>query len=132
MGDIEPPPHLTSRPSTQALAYLNDIYLFSNDAQVLSKTTQFLADKQHIIKLNEKKCKLISFDDIRQDDFKMPGTMAGGKEKRAEFLEGRIRKEWQRWASPRIFHVNTHSFYYGSAFNKIYDIYREACASMTL
>lgn len=76
MGDIDPPPAappppplLTSRPSTQALAYLDDIYLFSNDAQVLSKTTQFLADKQHIIKLNEKKCKLISFDDIRQDDF---------------------------------------------------------------
>ncbi|AAW44842.1 hypothetical protein CNG04710 [Cryptococcus deneoformans JEC21] len=80
-------------PSTQALAYLDDIYLFSNDSQVLSKTTQFLADKQHIIKLNEKKCKLISFDEIRQDGFKMLGTMVGGKEKRAEFLEGRIRKE---------------------------------------
>ncbi|EAL19915.1 hypothetical protein CNBG0010 [Cryptococcus deneoformans B-3501A] len=80
-------------PSTQALAYLDDIYLFSNDSQVLSKTTQFLADKQHIIKLNEKKCKLISFDEIRQDGFKMLGTMVGGKEKRAEFLEGKIRKE---------------------------------------
>ena len=80
-------------PSTQALAYLDDIYLFSNDSQVLSKTTQFLADKQHIIKLNEKKCKLISFDEIRQEGFKMLGTMVGGKEKRAEFLEGRIRKE---------------------------------------
>lgn len=41
-------------PSTQALAYLDDIYLFPNDSQVLSKTTQFLADKQHIIKLNER------------------------------------------------------------------------------
>ncbi|UOH80215.1 hypothetical protein LQV05_002864 [Cryptococcus neoformans] len=80
-------------PSTQALAYLDDIYLFSNDSQVLSKTTQFLADKQHIIKLNEKKCKLISFEEIRQDGFKMLGTMVGGKEKRAEFLEGRIRRE---------------------------------------
>ncbi|UOH85093.1 hypothetical protein LQV05_001910 [Cryptococcus neoformans] len=80
-------------PSTQALAYLDDIYLFSTDSQVLSKTTQFLADKQHIIKLNEKKCKLISFDEIRKDGFKMLGTMVGGKEKRAEFLEGRIRRE---------------------------------------
>lgn len=34
-----------------------------------SKTTKLLADKQHVTVLNEKKCKLISFDNIQRDSF---------------------------------------------------------------
>lgn len=80
-------------PSTQTLAYLDDIYLFSRDSEVLSKTIQLLADREHVIKLNKQKCKQVSFDDIRHEGFKMLGTMVGSREARLEFLEGRIRKE---------------------------------------
>lgn len=47
-------------PDTQAIAYLDDIYLFSNDPDVMQRTQAFLADKENIIKLNNNKCKLHS------------------------------------------------------------------------
>lgn len=74
-------------PITQTLAYLDDNYLFSHVPQVRSKTTALL-HKQHIIKLKERECKLVSFEENKCDGFKLLGTMVGGKEGREEVFRG--------------------------------------------
>lgn len=63
---------------------------------MLNKTTKLLADKQHVTKLTERNCKLVSFDDIRRDVLKVLGTMIGRRKKREEFLGDKIRKEVEK------------------------------------
>ncbi|UOH81738.1 hypothetical protein LQV05_004418 [Cryptococcus neoformans] len=62
-------------PDTQAVAYLDDIYLFSNDPNVMQRTQAFLADKENVIKLNNNKCKQVTFTEMAENGFKMLGTM---------------------------------------------------------
>ncbi|UOH85594.1 hypothetical protein LQV05_002423 [Cryptococcus neoformans] len=85
-------------PDTQAVAYLDDIYLFSNDPNVMQRTQAFLADKENVIKLNNNKCKQVTFTEMAENGFKMLGTMVGPKKAREEFLKGKMESEARKIA----------------------------------
>lgn len=85
-------------PDTQAVAYLDDIYLFSNDPNVMQRTQAFLADKENVIKLNNNKCKQVTFTEMAENGFKMLGTMVGPKKAREEFLKDKMESEARKIA----------------------------------
>lgn len=80
-------------PDTQAVAYLDDIYLFSKDPNVMQRTQAFLADKEDVIKLNHNKCKQITFAEMAENGLKMLGAMVGPKKARERFLKDKVENE---------------------------------------
>ncbi|ADV23184.1 Hypothetical protein CGB_F6630C [Cryptococcus gattii WM276] len=89
---------ITLGPDTQVVAYLDDIYLFSRDPNIMQRTQAFLADKEDVIKLNHNKCKLITFTEMAENGFKMLGTMVGPKKAREGFLKAKVENEARKIA----------------------------------
>ncbi|GFZ52259.1 hypothetical protein JCM24511_10032 [Saitozyma sp. JCM 24511] len=82
----------TLGPDRLILAYLDDIYILSQDDWALEQTLAFFDERQPSIRLNPTKCKMLALEDIRTDGHKL-GTCVGARSAREQFLQEQIDHE---------------------------------------
>lgn len=73
-------------PGRKVIAYLDNVYIFSTDGNALRDAQAFFEGWPKTLKLNARKCKSVSLDEIRENGFKLFGTMVGAKSARRNFL----------------------------------------------
>jgi len=59
------------------VAYLDDIFILSDDDSAMTDAQAFLSSHTEIIRLNASKCRTLSLDSIRQDGLELLGTVVG-------------------------------------------------------
>ena len=85
----------TLGPHRLVLAYLDDIYILSPDADALFDVHTFFASRQSSIQLNMAKSKIVALEDVKESGLEMLGTCVGPLQARASFLEAKIEREEQ-------------------------------------
>lgn len=71
-------------------AYLDDIYILSVDGDALKDVYNFFDQEDTTLKLNRTKCAQVTFEEIKQDGFRMLGTCIGPASARRTFLLDKI------------------------------------------
>jgi len=64
-------------PNRMVVAYLDDIFILSDDDSAMTDAQAFLSSHTEIIRLNASKCRTLSLDSIRQDGLELLGTVVG-------------------------------------------------------
>jgi hypothetical protein len=80
-------------PECLILAYLDDIYILSLDANIFEKVHAFFDDRQPSIQLNMAKSKTTSLEDVRERGLELLGSCIGPTAVREKFLEAKIEQE---------------------------------------
>ena len=74
-------------PDCLVVAYLDDIYILSTNDSALPECLDFFDAENSSLKLNKRKCCTVSLDSIKQDGYKLLGTMVGPTSARRSFLQ---------------------------------------------
>jgi hypothetical protein len=77
-------------PNRLVIAYLDDIYILSLDDSALAECLDFFDKENSSLKLNKRKCTTISLAKVKEDGFKLLGTMVGLAEARKAFLQDKV------------------------------------------
>jgi hypothetical protein len=83
----------TLGPQRLILAYLDDIYILSNDPRALEDVQAFFADRQPSIELTMAKSKTTALEEARETGLQLLGSCIGPTAARERFLEAKIAAE---------------------------------------
>jgi hypothetical protein len=80
-------------PSRLVLAYLDDVYILSNDEDTLGTVQAFFEHSPSSLQLNLSKSKSYKVEDIRNRGLEVLGSCIGSHEARHSFLRGKIEEQ---------------------------------------
>ena len=80
-------------PHRLVLAYLDDVYILSHDAQVLDDVSSFFLNQTASLQLNLAKSKTHTIQDITQNGLNVLGSCVGSQAPRAAFLQAKIEEQ---------------------------------------
>jgi hypothetical protein len=80
-------------PSRLVLAYLDDVYILSNDRDTLGTVQAFFHSSPSSLQLNMTKSKSYQVEDIRRDGIEVLGSCIGDHSARASFLKAKIEQQ---------------------------------------
>jgi len=80
-------------PHRLVLAYLDDVYILSHDAQVLDDVSSFFHNQTASLQLNLAKSKTHTIQDITQNGLNVLGSCVGSQVPRAAFLQAKIEEQ---------------------------------------